>query len=147
MTSSLSLNTVLTCARCLAASALAILLLNAPAHACRENRSPEQRIARIYQLNLVKAVVLVRVDRASSGKPVGDSHPWQASANTARVLQGEFADAKIILDGGLGSSLCDLGYQVPKSGDEWIVYVGFGDAGVLHAFPAEAARKADPRLR
>lgn len=138
---------VLTCVRWFAVFAFAMLVANAPAHACRENRSPEQRIARIYQLNLVSAVVLVRVERASSGKRVGDSHPWQASASPGRVLQGEFTGGTIILDGGLGSSLCDLGYQVPKSGDEWIVYLGFNDAGVLHAFPAAAARKADPRLQ
>lgn len=143
MTSSCSI----VCLRPLIVLALAILLSNAPAHACREDRLPEQRISRIYQLKLVKAVILVRVDKVTSGEQAKDAHLWRASANARRVLQGEFPGGPIVLDGGLGSSLCDLGYRVPKPGDEWIAYLGFDDAGVLHAFPAPIARKADPQLR
>lgn len=137
----------LTLSRWIVTSAFAILISNAPAHACRDDRSPEQRISRIYQLKLVKAVILVRVDKVTSGDQAKDAHLWQASASAKRVLQGEFPGGLIVLDGGLGSSLCDLGYRLPKPGDEWIAYLGFDDAGVLHAFPAPIARKADPQLR
>jgi hypothetical protein len=135
------------CLRWIAGAAVALLLSNAPAHACREDRSPEQRIARIYQLKMVKAVILVRVDQVTSGEQAKDAYLWRASASAKRVLQGEFPGGPIILDGGLGSSLCDLGYRVPKPGDEWIAYLGFDDAGVLHTFPAPIARQADRRLR
>ncbi|QND70746.1 hypothetical protein [Tardiphaga robiniae] len=94
------------------------------------------------------AVVFVRVDEAAyQSYQFADARPWQALATVNRVFRGAYTNGQATFYGGLGSTACDLGYGIPKPGDEWMVYVSSGDGRVIYAFPAGVAFAADPNIR
>jgi hypothetical protein len=127
---------------------IAIAALPTAAEACTVFSEAPQRVARAYSTNIVRAVVLVRVDQASYvGLHPAHARPWRALATASRVLRGDHSDSQFTFGGGGGSPACDLGYTLPTPGDEWVVYVYAGDGCVLHAFPADVAHEVDPNLR
>jgi hypothetical protein len=122
------------------------LLPNA-ADACRVFRSAEARVSAAYRRDSNTAVVFVRVDEAVyQGYQFDDARPWQALATVTRVFRGAYTSGQATFYGGLGSTACDLGYGIPKPGDEWMVYVSSGDGRVMYAFPAEVAFAADSTI-
>jgi hypothetical protein len=127
---------------------IAIAALPTTADACTFFESAPERVAGAYRTDSVRAVVLVRVDQASYiGLKPGNARPWRALATASRVLRGDHSGSQLTFGGGGGTSACDLGYGVPKPGDDWVVYVYDADGRVSHAFPAGVAYEIDSNLR
>lgn len=129
---------------------VAATLAAAPAQACRVFLSPKQRIASGYKEQIFTGVALVRIERARHVQErYGDTHPWEASATVQRALSGRYRARTVTIDGGWGSSRCDIGAPMPKTGDLWIVYYWTkpdGTQDTHQAYPLKMAAAADPRV-
>lgn len=121
-----------------------------PAQACRGYMPPTARLAMGHSSNIFTTIALVRVDEAHyTGAAFGDSHPWQASATTQKVLSGTYVKDHVRFDRGWGSSACDDGRPAPKAGSLWVLYFWTHPDGrklVWISYPADVAFEADPLL-
>jgi hypothetical protein len=137
--------------RNLASIALTIAMAIAapPAHACRINLPPKERLASGYAKGVISAAALVRISRAHySGEKYADAYPWQASATVRRVLHGVYPARVVRFARGYGSAACEDGSPAPRVGEQWIIYFwnpGNGDQRVWQSYPAKVAFEADPR--
>jgi hypothetical protein len=121
-------------------------ILTSPASACMVFMEPEQRIALAYRKPYIESVALVRVTQATYSRPQYKStHPWEASASVVRSLHGSI-EGEVKFRGGGGTSACQMPYELPKAGDEWIVY-SWPDRTTFEAYPASVAYEADPNIR
>ncbi|VWX53938.1 conserved exported hypothetical protein [Novosphingobium sp. 9U] len=131
---------------------LAILLATSAtmatsAEACREDRSPAQKLSNGYQGGTISAVAVITISHAAyTHEPVSDAHPWMASGTVDRVVYGSYIAVTVRFVRGWGSSACDDGLPPPKVGERWVPYLTTGADDrqrVWLAYPAEVARAAD----
>ncbi len=130
---------------------LAAVFFANPAHACRVFLAEETRLERAYVDDIVTGVALVRIDSARQVGPVGpDSNPWVAEATVGHVVSGNVASNTTAIEGGRGSSMCELNPQIAEKGALWVVYY-WGAPGssqkVWLALPFARAWRADAQLR
>jgi hypothetical protein len=129
---------------------VAAISVGSPADACRAYRSPEQMVADGYRGGSISAVALVEIDSAKHTRsPIGDAHPWSASARVERVLRGSYSAQNIVFERGWGSAACQEAHPLPKAGDRWVVYFWRRterDHAVWATYPFDVAVSADPSL-
>ena len=128
-----------------AAAALATAVAAAPGLACRYNAPPAVRIAR----DGFDAVVAGTVERAAyTGERGTDWRPWRGTVRVTRMLRGSTEARRLPIGRSGSTAACDDGVAPPKKGETWILYLRHqnGAASVVHAFPAEIARSADPAV-
>lgn len=132
------------------AASLTMLLVSAPADACRVNRPPAQRLFDGRKSGAITAVALVTISKAAyTHEPVSDAHPWAAWASVEQVVQGAYPSKTVRFERGWGSAACDDGLPPPKAGERWVVYFwkrAEGDLAVWQAYPLAVAKAADPML-
>jgi hypothetical protein len=103
-----------------------------------------------YKSGAISSVAIVRITGAEyTGEPVGGAHPWQASADIERIIQGSPPAQTVRFERGWGSAACDDGRPPPTIGELWVVYFwrrSSGDQPVWQTYPADVAFEADPRI-
>ncbi|CAL74122.1 hypothetical protein BRADO0155 [Bradyrhizobium sp. ORS 278] len=108
----------------------------------------KERVSDAYRRDDVTAVLLVHVEQAIyTGEQFSDAHPWQATATKKSLLRGAYSGSQVTLYGGQGSAACDLGYVIPRVGDEWVVYISKTSGLAQVALPKRVALEADPSIR
>lgn len=129
----------------LAVVATAVGLAASPAHACRVNLDPAQRIGRAKAETVVIASVL---NAAYTGETGPDWRPWEGTVQVERVLRGQTGAARFSVSRSGSSAACDDGIPPPRPGDLWVLYLGTsnGRESVRLAYPLSIARAADPTL-
>ena len=121
-------------------------LAASPAHACRANLAPAQRIS----LAKAETVVLASVLSADyTGERGPDWRPWEGTVQVEQVLRGQTGAERFPVGRRGSSAACDDGIPPPRPGDLWVLYLGTfnGEESVLLAYPVSIARSADPTLR
>jgi hypothetical protein len=132
-------------------TAFTLLFASAAAEACRVLTPPQQRVERGIADGTINAVAIVTVAESRYLQPRLDGmHPWRASADVTRVLQGKQLPDTVKFERGWGSAACEWNLpDLPKPGDQWVIYFWRDQTAGLKpwlAMPLAEAKALDPRL-